>query len=112
MNLNTEKLIIIILGLLLALTIYFAFKIKKTPYDEELIEKREKQLEQQNAQLERDIALERKKTAKFQKEIDSLEHLKNKIEIRYVTKSNEIDNSSVSTTINDLDRIFAKNGIR
>ena len=48
----------------------------------------------------------------YENKIDSLQELKPKIVIKYVNKSNKIDESSVITIVNEFEGIFSKNSIK
>ncbi len=109
---DKKTIAILFLSFALVVVCFIAFKPEPKPYDKELIEKRVKQLQRENSQLTDEIAAELRKTRKFSKQIDSLEHIKSKIQIIYVDKSKEIDGASVGNVVNDLNHVFSDNGIK
>lgn len=69
-------------------------------------------LKQQNIRLEQNIALEGKKIAKYEAQIDSLKSLKPKIIIRYAEKINKINSYHANAVAEELHRVFAKHNIK
>jgi cell division protein FtsB len=111
-NIDKKVLEIILLSIALAIVSYIAFTPTPVNYDKELIEKQIKELKQANDSLLTDNKELKENNTKFESKIDSLQALKNKSAIRYVTKSKEIDAATVSGTIDELKIIFAINGIK
>lgn len=111
-NIDKKILAIIVLSIALAIVSYIAFAPTPVNYDKELIEKQLKELKQANDSILTDNKALKENNTKFENKIDSLQALKTKSAIRYVTKSKEIDAATVSGTIDELKIVFAINGIK
>jgi hypothetical protein len=69
-------------------------------------------IERQNDSLLKSVEQDKKEIYKFNKRIDSLEEVKNKIIVKYKFKENEIDKSSSAHLVNEFKDIFASSGIK
>lgn len=69
-------------------------------------------IERQNDSLLKSVEQDKKEIYKFNKRIDSLEELKNKVIIKYKFKENEIDKSSSAHLVNEFKDIFTSSGIK
>ena len=82
------------------------------PYDEVLIDKEKEKLRSENESLLKEIYLIKDAREVYLAQIDSLQNLKQPIRIIYAEKFKEIDNSSVSASVDNLKHIFTDNGIK
>ena len=64
-------------------------------------------LEALNRDILKDIELDRIVIKSYEKAIDSLEQVKKKVTIKYISKSNEITNYSASSLVLEFDSIFS-----
>lgn len=108
-----DKKTIIIIALCISLLIvgYIAYKPKQINIYESVMKaeiQRLTKLNQKTIQLisERDL-----KINKFAIQIDSLEHLKPKIHIQYVSKYKEINDANANSVADEFKRIFANANI-
>ena len=69
-------------------------------------------IERQNDSLLKSVEQHKKEIEKFNKRVDSLEEVKNKIIVKYKFKENEIDKSSSAHLVNEFKDIFASSGIK
>jgi predicted RNase H-like nuclease (RuvC/YqgF family) len=69
-------------------------------------------IERQNDSLLKSIEQDKKEIEKFNRRVDSLEEVKNKIIVKYKFKENEIDKSSSAHLVNEFKDIFAGCGIK
>jgi hypothetical protein len=111
-NIDTKTWVIIALSVLVVIFGWIAFKTEPPPYDIGLINSQVKAKEIENALLKESLASEKLLRIKLFQQNDSLGNLKPKIEYRYVTKTNEIDNASVGDVVNDFQSVFTKDNIK
>lgn len=69
-------------------------------------------IERQNDSLLKSVEQDKKEIEKFNRRVDSLEEVKNKIIVKYKFKENEIDKSSSAHLVNEFKDIFASSGIK
>lgn len=69
-------------------------------------------IERQNDSLLKSVEQDKKEIEKFNRRVDSLEEVKNKIIVKYKFKENEIDKSSSAHLVNEFKDIFAGCGIK
>jgi hypothetical protein len=114
-NIDKKQLIIIVLSLLLGfLSGYFIFRPTKKPlnYDEERIKKELNELKEKNKLLQSYVLYVEKQSFVLKCRVDSLQSLKSKIEIKYVSKFKEIDDASAIGVVNEFERIFSKSNFK
>lgn len=71
------------------------------------------QLKRTNDSLLNEVKKNDEKIKQFQVKIDSISLVKNKIQIKYIQKQNEINNYSANALVSEFDSIFANiNGIK
>jgi hypothetical protein len=110
---DKRNIVIAVLAAAFLCALFFALrKPEPAPYDETLVNTRINLLEQQNDQLLKDIAAERKKTTLFMFKIDSLEQRKPVVEIKYVKIYEKIDASHVDYVVSELDSVFSANSLK
>ena len=109
---DRKNIVIGVLALGLAVCLFFLLqKSTSPPYDETLINTRINTLEQENTNLEKDIVLERIKSAKYLIKIDSLRNHIPIVEYKYIKIYEKIDSDHVSGSVAEFDSIFTANGI-
>lgn len=111
MKLDTKTIVIIILSIALAIVSYIAFKGNYPEIDTTLMKSQLDALKQENDSLIKDSEHHKAKGIKFEAKIDSLEHLKPKIQYEYEKKYTQIDNANINGVVNDFKGIFADNNI-
>lgn len=94
--------IIVICSLVISLS-YLMAKIdgKQVNYDVEV-----SQLKKRNDSLLNEVKLNDEKIKEFQVKIDSISLIKSKVQIKYIQKRNEIENSSAINLVSEFDSIF------
>jgi hypothetical protein len=112
MNLDKRNLLIVILSVALLIVGYIAYNPKRSSNNDAIMKteiQRLVALNQQTIELiaERDI-----KIIKFATQIDSLEHLKPQIHIKYVTKYKEINDANANSVANEFKRVFTNANIK
>ena len=93
----------------------FAWYFISTPaleFDKEILQQKIDSLEKANDSLFATMRVSNLKIDSAQCKIDSLEEVKKKTIVKYITKKNEIDNASVSYLVHDFDSIFTTNHIK
>lgn len=115
MKMRKNKYIAIIIALavlLIIMAVLYFTKPVPINYDKEYLEKHVEKIKSENEMLlkENSYYLNRIKSQNLY--IDSLEKLKQKEIIKYVTKEKEIDGMGTDATINDLNRIFTEENIK
>lgn len=111
MTIDKKIIAIIVLSILVLVFGWIAFKPAPKPTDTKFIEEQIKKLDSANAQLGKEIQLERTKNAFFQGQIDSLSKLEPIIITKYVTKYHSIDKLPSGGLINEFDSIFKVNSL-
>jgi hypothetical protein len=113
MILGKKDIIIIILCIALAVVGYIAYTPPK-PIDsyEKFFQAEVKRLNELNQKAFLIIEERDKKIGIFTGKIDSLQNLKPKIHIEYVSKYKEIDDANANSVANDFKRIFANANIK
>jgi hypothetical protein len=109
---DKKNIIILVLSIALSFFIFNWFTDKPKNLDTNFLESQINSLNTKNNNLLIDIKYHNNKSLGFKYTIDSLLNVKPKINIRYVTKYKEIDNSSVFELISMSDSIFHANGIK
>jgi chromosome segregation ATPase len=112
MKLDTKTIVIIILSIALAIVSYIAFKGNSPEIDTTSIKSQLDALKQENDSLISDSEHHRAREIKFEAKIDSLEHLKPKIEYVSEKKQKQIDASNVSGVVSDFNSVFTNSNIK
>ena len=104
-----NKVTLILIGLMLIFIYLIAdFKKRSDANFKEAIA----HIERQNDSLLKSVEQDKKEIEKFNRRVDSLEEVKNKIIVKYKYKENEIDKSSSAHLVNEFKDIFASSGIK
>jgi hypothetical protein len=112
MILGKKDIVIIVLCILLLIVGYIAYQPEPiNGYDAILTA----EVNRLNGLNEQAVALIQERDAKIDKftlQIDSLQKLKPKIQIEYVSKYKEINDANANSVANEFKRIFANAGIK
>jgi hypothetical protein len=113
-DLSFSKLLNIILVVLLVVALRFLYDAKKEMEGLNPINNQQEifRLQQENDALVTQLAKSEIKSEIFEDKIDSLQGLKPKIEVKYVTKYKEIMLSNGNQLANEFDSIFTKVGVK
>jgi hypothetical protein len=112
MKLVKKDYIIIILCIAICIIGYIAYCPKLPDNYDIMLNAEIKRLNALNQQAIKEIEKRDLKIENFTTQIDSLQTLKQKIHIEYVSKYKEINNANSNDVVNEFKNIFANTGIK
>lgn len=110
-----KNIFTVVLGVVFitCLVITLSYLINKLDGKETNTDAEVSQLKRVNDSLLNEVKKNDEKIKQFQVKIDSISLVKNKIQIKYIQKQNEINNYSANALVSEFDSIFANiNGIK